>query len=85
MARAQAPEASRGSLEMLFQQLAQASAVGLINLRVPETGRALPAKDGAAASQPVQQSNGQYMTLERPQERLTTRGQPRTCAAYLAC
>ena len=79
MARAQAPEASRGSLEMLFQQLAQASAVGLINLR------ALPAEDGAAALQPTQQSNGRHRSLERPQERLTTRGQPRTCAAYLAC
>ena len=83
---AQVPEASRGSLQMLFQQLARASAVGLIDLRVPETGEAVHARDGAADLQPMQTSNGHDKSLARPHEAVSTRGQPSICAACgIAC
>ena len=59
---------------MLFQQLARASAVGLIGLRVPETGRAVHARDGTADLQPMQTSAGHDKSLERPQEEVSTRG-----------
>ena len=71
---AQVPEASRQSLQMLFQQLARASVVGLIDLRVPETGKAVHARDSAAHLQLMQTSNGHDNSLERPQEAVSTRG-----------
>ena len=82
MASAQVPEASRDSLQMLLQQLARASAVGLIDLGVPKTG--LHARTGAAGLQPTQQSSGHGRSLERPQEEISTRGQPRVYAACMA-
>ena len=66
---------------MLFQQLARASAVGLIDLRVPETGKAVHARDGAADLQLMQTSNGHGRLLETPQEGVSARGQPSICAA----
>ena len=66
---------------MLFQQLAQASAVGLIEMRIPETGKAVHARDGAADLQPMQTSSGRDKSLERPQEAVSTRGSPSICAA----
>ena len=59
---------------MLFQQLARASAVGLIDLRVPDTGKAVHARDSAAELQPIQTSNGHDKSLERPDEAVSTRG-----------
>ena len=74
MSDAQVPEASRGSLQMLFQQLARASAVGLIDLRLPETSKAVHARDGAADLQPMQTSSSHDRSLGRPQEEVSTRG-----------
>ena len=66
---------------MLFKQLERASAVGLIDLRVPETGKAVHAREGAADLQPMQMSNDHDKPLERPYEAVSTRGQPSICAA----